>query len=51
MDALHSVEVPPIEQLPRSENVYFMGPDRADVIEGKREIAEKKDFWIQNQPP
>jgi hypothetical protein len=26
------------------KNVYLMGPDRAGVIEGKREIEEKKGF-------
>jgi hypothetical protein len=51
LDALHCVEVARIEQLPRPENVHFMGPDRADIIKGKREIEEKKDFWVQNQPP
>jgi hypothetical protein len=45
------MEVPRIEQLPRPENVYLMGSDCAGVIEGKREIEEKKDFWTQRQPP
>ena len=51
MDALHRVEGPRIEQLPRSKNVYLMSPDRARVIKGDREIEEKKDFRIQNSPP
>jgi hypothetical protein len=45
------MEAARIEQLPRPENVYLMGPDRAGVIEGKREIEEKEDFWVQNPPP
>ena len=51
MEALHRVEVARVEQLPRPENVHFVSPDRADVRKGKREIEEKKDFRIQNQPP
>lgn len=51
VDALHCVEAARIEQLPRPENVHFMSPDRADIIKGKREIEEKKDFRIQNQQP
>jgi len=51
VETLHRVEVARVEQLPRPENVHFVSPDRADVRKGKREIEEKKDFRIQNQPP
>jgi urease accessory protein len=46
MDALHFVEALRVEQLPGSEDVYFMRPDGADIIKGKREIEQQKDPWI-----
>jgi hypothetical protein len=51
VDPLHCMEIPRIEQPPRSEKCLSLGPDRTGVIEGKREIEEKEGFWIQSQPP
>jgi hypothetical protein len=50
VDPLHCMEVPRIEQLPRSENVYLVGPDRAGVIEVKREIEEKEERLLDPKP-
>ena len=35
-----------INQFPRSENVYLMCPDCANVVEAKGKIEKKKQFWI-----
>ena len=43
---LHIMEGFPINQLPRSENVHFMCPDRTNVVEAKGEIEKKEEFRI-----
>jgi len=48
MHTLHFMETPRIDKLPGSEYVYFVCPDRADVIEAEREIKEKKDVWVHD---
>src|ERR1700730_18302773 len=51
MDALYFMEVLwMIQQLPGSEDVYLVCPYRADVIEGKCEIEDKKTVWIHGAP-
>jgi hypothetical protein len=42
MGELHLPEIVRLEQLPRSEDVHFMRPDSADIVEGKREVEEQK---------
>ena len=46
MSTLHFMEALRTDKLPRAEDVYLMRPDGPDVIETKREIEEKKGFWV-----
>ena len=45
MRRLHFWKILGVDQLPCSEDVYLMGPNRAYVVECQDQIEQQKDIW------